>query len=71
MRLIYDGDTIVVYGSFCLPKSIIIGGKTLKEYLSKYQDVLKEQQTTEQGLTQEEVQAREAKFGKNKLAEGK
>ncbi|MBR4075027.1 MAG: cation-translocating P-type ATPase, partial [Firmicutes bacterium] len=71
MRLIYDGDTIVVYGSFCLPKSIIIGGKTLKEYLSKYQDVLKEQQTTEHGLTQEEVQAREAKFGKNKLAEGK
>ena len=43
----------------------------MKEYLTKYQDVLKEQETTEQGLSSAEVQAREAKYGKNKLAEGK
>ena len=67
----YDGNTNVVYGSFCLPKRILYGGKKLKEYLTKYQDVLKEQETTEQGLSSAEVQAREAKYGKNKLAEGK
>ena len=43
----------------------------MKEYLTKYQDVLQEHQTSEEGLTAAEVQAREAKYGKNKLAEGK
>ena len=71
MRLICSGDTIVAYGSFCFEKTIEIGGKTLKEYLTKYQDVLQEHQTSEEGLTAAEVQAREAKYGKNKLAEGK
>ncbi len=58
-------------GLFVYLKVFFIGGKTLKEYLSKYQDVLKEHQTTEHGLTEAEAQAREAKYGKNKLAEGK
>ncbi len=43
----------------------------MKEYLSKYQDVLQENQTSEHGLTADEVRAREEKYGKNKLAEGK
>ena len=43
----------------------------MKEYLKEQDAVLAEQQTTADGLSSAEVQARLEKYGKNKLAEGK
>ncbi len=43
----------------------------MKEYLRDYTEVLKENNTSEQGLSAAEAQARLEKNGKNKLAEGK
>ena len=43
----------------------------MKEYLSSIQDVLKEQNTSEEGLSSQEAAGRLEKFGHNKLKEGK
>ena len=43
----------------------------MKEYLSSIQDVLKEQNTSEEGLSSQEAASRLEKFGHNKLKEGK
>ena len=43
----------------------------MKEYLSSAEDVLKAQETTTEGLSTAEAEARIEKYGKNKLAEGK
>ena len=39
----------------------------MKEYLSSIQDVLKEQNTSEEGLSSQEAAGRLEKFGHNKL----
>ena len=43
----------------------------MKEYLKEKELVLEEQQTSVNGLSEEEVSSRKEKFGKNKLAEAK
>lgn len=43
----------------------------MKEYLSTYEEVLKEQNSSEQGLTTTEAQDRLSKYGKNELEKGK
>lgn len=43
----------------------------MKEYLSSYEEVLKQQQTTAEGLSSPEAGSRLAKFGKNELEKGK
>ena len=43
----------------------------MKEYLSSVEDVLKEQNSSPEGLTSAEAEKRLEKFGKNKLKEGK
>ena len=43
----------------------------MKEYLSSIEDVLKEQNSSEQGLTSSDAEKRLQQFGKNKLKEGK
>ena len=43
----------------------------MKEYLSSIQDELKEQNTSEEGLSSQEAASRLEKFGHNKLKEGK
>ena len=43
----------------------------MKEYLKDYQEVLKENETSELGLSKDEAEARLNKNGKNKLAEAK
>ena len=43
----------------------------MKEYLRSKEDVLKELEVTESGLSSKESEARLEKNGKNKLAEGK
>ena len=43
----------------------------MKEYLKEKELVLEEQNTTVDGLSSNEVNSRQEKFGKNKLAEGK
>ena len=45
--------------------------KAMKEYLSSIQDVLKEQNTSEEGLSSQEAASRLEKFGHNKLKERK
>ena len=43
----------------------------MKEYLSSIEDVLKEQNSSEQGLTSSDAEKRLQQYGKNKLKEGK
>lgn len=43
----------------------------MKEYLSDYEEVLKEQQSSEDGLSSGEAEARLDKYGKNELEKGK
>lgn len=43
----------------------------MKEYLSTYEEVLKEQNSSEQGLTTTEARDRLSKYGKNELEKGK
>lgn len=43
----------------------------MKEYLSSYEEVLKQQQTTAEGLSSPEAGSRLAKYGKNELEKGK
>ena len=43
----------------------------MKEYLSGIEDVLKEQNSSEQGLTSSDAEKRLQQYGKNKLKEGK
>ena len=43
----------------------------MKHFLKDSDEVLKELNTTENGLTSEEAQKREEKYGKNKLQEAK
>ncbi len=43
----------------------------MKEYLSSFEDVLKEQSSTPEGLSSAEAAKRLEKFGRNKLEEGK
>ena len=45
--------------------------QNVKEYLSSVEDVLKEQNSSPEGLTSAEAEKRLEKFGKNKLKEGK
>lgn len=51
--------------------SITKGGNRVKEYLSSIEDVLKEQNSSEQGLTSSDAEKRLQQYGKNKLKEGK
>ena len=43
----------------------------MKEYLSSLEDVLKEQNSSAEGLTTGEAQSRLSKYGKNELKKGK
>ena len=43
----------------------------MKEYLESYEDVLKEQKSSEEGLTSAEAEKRLAQVGRNRLEEGK
>ena len=43
----------------------------MKEYLSSVEDVLREQNSSEQGLSSQEAEKRLEQYGKNKLKEGK
>ena len=43
----------------------------MKEYLSSFEDVLKEQSSSPDGLSSQEAAKRLEKYGKNKLKEGK
>ena len=43
----------------------------MKEYLSSYEDVLREQDSSAEGLSGREAAERLEKYGKNKLKEGK
>ncbi len=43
----------------------------MKEYLSTYEEVLKEQNSSEQGLSTQEAKERLSKYGKNELEKGK
>ena len=43
----------------------------MKEYLSSFEDVLKEQNSSPEGLSTQEAEKRLEKYGKNKLKEGK
>lgn len=43
----------------------------MKEYLSSCEEVLKEQNSSEQGLSTGEAQQRLSRFGKNELEKGK
>ena len=43
----------------------------MKEYLSDYEEVLKEQKSSEDGLSSGEAEARLDKYGKNELEKGK
>ena len=43
----------------------------MKEYLSEVQEVMKQQETGNDGLSSQEAGRRLEKFGKNKLKEGK
>ena len=43
----------------------------MKEYLSSFEEVLKEQNSSEQGLSTGEAQQRMSRFGKNELEKGK
>lgn len=68
-----------VYGSLLLknvyvcegPFLVKQGGKNMKEYLSEFSEVLKEQKTAEDGLSNAEASKRLESFGPNKLKEGK
>ena len=43
----------------------------MQEYLKSYEEVLQEQQSSEEGLTSQEAQKRLLQFGRNRLEEGK
>ncbi len=43
----------------------------MKEYLSSLEEVLKEQNSSQEGLTTGEAQERLSKYGKNELEKGK
>lgn len=43
----------------------------MKEYLNSFEEVIKENNTSKNGLSSEEAKARLEKNGKNKLEEGK
>ena len=43
----------------------------MKEYLQSFEEVLKEQKSSAEGLSSQEAEKRLAEYGKNKLEEGK
>ena len=51
-------------------ENVRIGGN-VKEYLESVEEVLKEQNSSEEGLSSQEAEKRLAEFGRNRLEEGK
>ena len=50
---------------------VFMGGIAMKAYLESCEDVLKAQNTTQDGLSAAEAEKRLTEFGSNKLQEGK
>lgn len=57
----------LIYKSF----NFLRRNSNVKEYLSSFEDVLKEQSSSPDGLSSQEAAKRLEKYGKNKLKEGK